>query len=351
MNGLAPAGPPIAPAAVVAVAEAAGAPKVNPAPLDAGAPAPLPNVNPPPPPPLTEPVVDAVESVCPIALDVGLPKPKPPAVVGAGEVAGAAPNANDGALDAAGAVEPNANGEGAPVAGAPKVNEGVAAPEAGAGEGGAGEGDADGAPPKLNVAAAGLVGLVAPAPKNEFVAGAPKGEAGGFASFFSAGAAGEVEAPNVKPGDSAPVPNPAAGAAALEVAPKEKAGAGVVVLGSASSSMPLSPASSVTEAGADGGFSVPAVPNSGFGDSFFSSACGVAGVVPNVNVGVAGFAAAPKENGVGLSFSSDGFAVVLAAPKANGAGAESDLVAPNANGDAEAYNGEIVSLVWTTAAL
>lgn len=279
------------------------------------------------------------------------------AVAGAGETGAegvAAPNVKDGAAAdaAAGAAEeelpPKLNGEAPPAAGAPAPNEkeGVTAPEPGAGEGGAGDGDADGAP-KVN--AGGLVGLVdalAAPPKNELVAaageGAPNGEAGGLLSFFSV----ELGAPKVKPPAVEPKSEaaPAAGAALPpdDTPPNEKdggAGAGAAA-GSASSSIPLSPASSVTDAGADGGFSVPKVAL-GAG-SFFSSACGVAGVVPNVNVGVvaAGFAAAaaagaPKENGAaGLSLSSEAF--VAGAPKEKGeavAGAASALAAPNANGD------------------
>lgn len=237
---------------------------------------------------------------------------------------------------------PKLNGEAPPAAGAPAPNEkeGVTAPEPGAGEVGAGDGDAEGAP-KVN--AGGLDGLVVAPPKNELVAaageGAPKGEAGGLVSFFSV----EVGAPKVKPAEEGAVePNkeaPVAGAVLPpDDTPPNENGAGAAA-GSASSSMPLSPASSVTDAGADGGFSVPKV---GLGaESFFSSACGVAGVVPKVKVGVVvvgGFAAAPKENGAGLSLSSEAFEA--GAPKENGeavVGAASDFAAaavvPNANGD------------------
>lgn len=252
---------------------------------------------------------------------------------------------------------PKLNGE-APLAGAapppPNENEGVTAPEPGAGEGGAGDGDADGAP-KVN--AGGLDGLVvAPLPKNELVvagAGDPNGEAGGrlvLLSFFSVEVEVEVGAPKVKPPDAGAVePNrdapPDTGAVLPleDTPPNEKDGAGAAAeAGSASSSMPLSPASSVTDAGADGGFSVPPkVAALGAAKSFFSSACGVAGVVPKVKVGVvvAGLTAAappPKENGAaGLSLSSEAFEAA-GAPKENGeavAGAASDLGAPNANGD------------------
>ena len=243
---------------------------------------------------MTEPVVEAVESVWPIALEVGFPNEKPPvfvAVAGAGETGAegvAAPNVNVGAADAASAAEeeeegpPKLNGE-APVAGAPppppNEKEGVTAPEPGAGEGGAGEGDADGAP-KVN--AGGLDGLVvAPPPKSEFVVGAgdPNGEAGGgLVSFFSVEV--EVGAPKVKPpADAGAVePNkeaPVAGAALPpleDTPPNEKAGGAGAEAGSASSSIPLSPASSVTDAGADGGFSVPPKVALGAAGSFFSSA-------------------------------------------------------------------------------
>lgn len=279
------------------------------------------------------------ESDCPIPVEVGAPKVKPvdagapvgvpgagegvaePKVKGAGvDEAGVVPNA--GAADCA----PNAKGEGAAPAVdalAPKLKDGALA----AGEGGAGE--AEGEAPKEKD---GLAAVDAAPPKRDGdAAGAPKGDAGG-ASFFS------VDAPNVKPVE--PVEAPKGEGAELDAAPKLNAGAAggaglAATLDSPpSSSIPLSPsASSVTAA-----FAGLRPPNRGAGAgvaSFFSSACGVAGVVPKVNVGAGAFVSVgagveeePKEKGEAVGFEV-GFEVALPNEKGDEAAAPSALGAPN----------------------
>lgn len=382
----------------------AAAPNANglaPPPGAAGVGAGAPNVNPPlllaPPagapklklgvaaPPLTEPAVEAFDKLGPIALEAAAPNVNPPAAAGetgAGDAA-LAPKVNDGAADVPGAAEPEGTppkppNEGAldvaaPLAaGAPKLNEGVAVPDAAAGDGGAGDGDAEA--PNVNVGGLLDAAVAEAPPKNELppAAGALNGDAGG--SFLS------VEAPNVKPDEPAPNRDPAAGAAdddgAADVAPKENAGAaaGLPPSGSASSSMPLSPASSVTDAGAEGAERPLAPPplappkrDVGSGAAvFFSSPCGVAGVVPKLNVGAdeaeaegaaegapnekgeaglspsAGLATAPNANGESLAGAAA--SVLAGGPKPNADftgvwrdGAESGSVAPGQNIRSSAY--------------
>jgi hypothetical protein len=138
------------------------------------------------------------------------------------------------------------------------------------------------------------------APKREVeveVAGAPNGE-GGAASFFSV-----VDAPNENAGVAAGAPKGLVGAG--EGAPNENEGtaaatgaaaAGFALVSPSSSSIPLSPASSMTEEAF-----VAERPKTGAGvESFFSSALGVAGVALKLNVGAAEAGAEavalPKEN-------------------------------------------------------
>lgn len=312
---------------VVGCEPAAGAPKVKPpveglAPM-AGAAEGAPKENPPgAPAPVAAGEAGAGEGVAPkvkgagAEFDVALAAPK-------GEAAGAAAEEED-------APKANGDGAGAPAPAAaplalPKVNDGAVA----AGDGGAGEGDAEA--PNVNA------GLLAPPkrlpPEVEAAgAGAPKGE--GDASFLS------EAAPNVKPPDpDAGAPNGEGAPDPPLAAPNANAGAGVGGAGEPSSSMPESPASSVVAGAAVVGASPPK--RGAAGDaSFFSSAWGVAGVVPKAKVGAAEAAGAeaaePKLNGeaaAGLSAAAAG--LDEAAPNAKGdAAAPSALAAPKENSGA-----------------
>lgn len=292
------------------------------------------------------------DNVCPI--DVELPPDVEPNVKGAAGDAGGfdaeAPNENPvdaGAGDAG--CEGAPNGEGLEVELAPKVklddapvgaagcpNENGVDAAAGAGEGGAGDGEGE---PNVN----GLGADDAP-PKSDFeavlAAGAPNGDE--VESFFSAdapkvkppvaaGAAGAEEAPN----------RPLVGVLAAGAADPKVNGAGAEgfaapVEGSASSSIPLSPSASsvpATEAGA-GGARAPKGDAGAEGagvDSFFSSATGVAGVVPKVKVA---FGAEGAEEALG---------VLADAPKENaGAAVPSAFFGSSAGFEAPNVNGEVV---------
>ncbi|KAJ8296651.1 hypothetical protein OF846_001000 [Rhodotorula toruloides] len=317
VKGAAPPGPATAPVAV----PPAGAPNVN-GEADAGAPNEKDGAA----------VALEADSDWPIPVEVGAPKEKPvdagegvaePKAKGAGvDEAGAAPKA--GAEDCA----PNAKGEGAAPAVdvlAPKLKDGAVA----AGEGGAGE--ADGEAPKEKE---GFAAVDAAPPKRDGeAAGAPNGEAGG-ASFFS------VDGPKLKPVD--PVDAPKGEGAELDEAPKLNAGAaGGAGLAAAldsppSSSIPLSPSASSANAALAGLRPPNRVAGAGVA-SFFSSACGVAGVVPKVKVGAgafvsvvdAGVEAEPKEKGDAAGLSA-GFEAALPNEKGDDAAAPSVLGgAPN----------------------
>ena len=216
-----------------------------------------------------------------------------------------------------------------------KLKVGAAAGEVGAGE--AGEA------PKVNVG----VGFGAeaalpkrPPPVEDDAPDAPNGAA---ASFLSDGA----DAPKLKPPDEVAGDAPKDDGAAPEppAGPPNKNGEGAAGglggCGEPSSSMPESPASSVVAAGTGAAASPPPKSDSCAGAaSFFSSACGVAGVVSNLNAGAAAaadvIAGVPKLKGDGAAgLSAAG--VDAWAPKAKGEDDddEAGLAAPNdENGDA-----------------